>query len=122
MFEYNTKRLYITVVVEFSPEGDLFPVEIRLDDGTSIPVERRLVTPLYNLAKSGSDAWRFLCLIEGMPMKLFYDASSYRLSLIHIFIADEVIPETHSGGNERLATFALIIGFVIMMVMDIALG
>jgi ZIP family zinc transporter len=37
-------------------------------------------------------------------------------------IADEVIPETHSGGNERLATFALIIGFVIMMVMDIALG
>jgi hypothetical protein len=78
MFEYNTKRLYITVVVEFSPEGDLFPVEIRLDDGTSIPVERRLVTPLYNLAKSGSDAWRFLCLIEGMPMKLFYDASSYR--------------------------------------------
>ncbi len=37
-------------------------------------------------------------------------------------IADEVIPETHSGGNERTATYALIVGFVIMMVMDIALG
>jgi ZIP family zinc transporter len=37
-------------------------------------------------------------------------------------IADEVIPETHSGGNERTATYSLIIGFVVMMVMDIALG
>ncbi len=37
-------------------------------------------------------------------------------------IADEVIPETHSGGNERMATYSLIVGFIIMMVMDIALG
>lgn len=37
-------------------------------------------------------------------------------------IADEIIPETHSRGNERLATFGLIIGFLIMMSLDILLG
>lgn len=37
-------------------------------------------------------------------------------------IADEIIPETHSRGNERLATFGLIIGFIIMMAMDNIFG
>jgi len=37
-------------------------------------------------------------------------------------ISDEVIPETHRGGTERLATFGVMVGFVIMMSMDILLG
>ncbi len=37
-------------------------------------------------------------------------------------ISDEIIPETHSGGRERLATFGVMVGFVIMMAMDHLLG
>jgi len=37
-------------------------------------------------------------------------------------ISDEIIPETHRGGNARLATFGIMIGFVIMMAMDNLLG
>ncbi|MDO5018005.1 MAG: ZIP family metal transporter [Lagierella massiliensis] len=37
-------------------------------------------------------------------------------------ISDEIIPETHSGGYEREATYGVIIGFIIMMIMDILLG
>jgi len=37
-------------------------------------------------------------------------------------ISKEVIPETHRRGNERLATLGLILGFVIMMVLDVLLG
>ncbi len=37
-------------------------------------------------------------------------------------ISDEIIPETHGRGNERVATFGVIIGFVIMMAMDNLLG
>jgi len=37
-------------------------------------------------------------------------------------ISDEIIPETHRGGFERIATFGLMIGFVVMMAMDILLG
>ncbi|HNZ62790.1 MAG TPA: hypothetical protein PKH23_00440 [Bacillota bacterium] len=78
MFEYDTKRLYITVIAKISPEGNLFPLEIRLDDGVAIPVDGCLAAPLLNPAKDGRTAWRFLCRIEGMPMTLFYDASSCR--------------------------------------------
>ena len=37
-------------------------------------------------------------------------------------ISDEMIPETHSHGNERYATYALLIGFVTMMAFDFLLG
>ena len=37
-------------------------------------------------------------------------------------ISDEIIPETHANDNQRVATWGLMIGFVIMMVMDILLG
>ena len=37
-------------------------------------------------------------------------------------ISDEIIPETHAKGRSRLATFGIIIGFVIMMSLDNLLG
>ena len=37
-------------------------------------------------------------------------------------ISDEIIPETHSKGRSRLATFGIMIGFVVMMAMDNLLG
>ncbi len=37
-------------------------------------------------------------------------------------ISDEIIPETHSKGKSRLATFGVMIGFVIMMALDNILG
>ncbi len=37
-------------------------------------------------------------------------------------ISDEIIPETHSKGKSRLATFGVMIGFVIMMALDNLLG
>jgi ZIP family zinc transporter len=37
-------------------------------------------------------------------------------------IADELVPESHSGGNERDATLALLAGFALMMTLDNALG
>ena len=37
-------------------------------------------------------------------------------------ISDEMIPETHSHGNERAATYALIVGFVVMLILDFLLG
>lgn len=37
-------------------------------------------------------------------------------------ISDEIIPETHRGGHEREATYGVMIGFVVMMILDITLG
>ena len=37
-------------------------------------------------------------------------------------ISDEMIPETHAHGNERVATYSLLIGFCLMLVFDFLLG
>ena len=37
-------------------------------------------------------------------------------------VSDEMIPETHSHGYERLATYSLIFGFITMLIMDFYIG
>ena len=37
-------------------------------------------------------------------------------------ISDEMIPETHAHGNERSATYALLVGFCLMFATDVLLG
>lgn len=37
-------------------------------------------------------------------------------------VSDEMIPETHSHGGERGATYALLVGFCIMLISDVLLG
>ena len=37
-------------------------------------------------------------------------------------VVDELVPEQQSRGNERIATFGLLIGFTLMLVLDNALG
>ena len=37
-------------------------------------------------------------------------------------ISDEMIPETHAHGNERGATYALLVGFCVMLISDVLLG
>ncbi len=37
-------------------------------------------------------------------------------------ISDEMIPETHAHGSERGATYALLIGFCVMLITDVMLG
>ena len=37
-------------------------------------------------------------------------------------ISEEIIPETHSKGRSRYATYSLMVGFIVMMIVDNALG
>jgi len=37
-------------------------------------------------------------------------------------VSDEMIPETHAHGNERGATYSLLVGFCLMLVTDVLLG
>ncbi len=37
-------------------------------------------------------------------------------------VAEDLIPEAQSGGNTHLATFGVMLGFTVMMVLDVALG
>jgi ZIP family zinc transporter len=37
-------------------------------------------------------------------------------------ISDEIIPESHKTGHECLATFGVMIGFAVMMLLDVLFG
>jgi ZIP family zinc transporter len=37
-------------------------------------------------------------------------------------VVEELIPESHRHGNVDLATVSFLIGFAVMMVLDVALG
>ena len=37
-------------------------------------------------------------------------------------ISDEMIPETHAHGYERMATYSLLVGFVVMLLTDVVLA
>ncbi len=49
-------------------------------------------------------------------------ALSFAAGAMIFVVAEEVIPESQRGGNGDLATLCLLAGFVIMMVLDTALG
>ena len=37
-------------------------------------------------------------------------------------ISDEIVPETHRAGHERMATLGTIAGIILMLYLDIAIG
>jgi len=37
-------------------------------------------------------------------------------------ISDEIVPETHTGGHERIATLGTMLGVVVMLYLDVSLG
>jgi len=49
-------------------------------------------------------------------------ALSFAAGAMIFIVVEEVIPESQSGGNTDIATMGLIAGFIVMMILDVALG
>jgi ZIP family zinc transporter len=49
-------------------------------------------------------------------------ALAFAAGAMIFIVVEEVIPESQSGGNTDLATMGLILGFIVMMILDVALG
>jgi len=41
---------------------------------------------------------------------------------VMIFVVEELVPESHHNGNAHFATSGAMIGFVVMMILDVAFG
>ena len=71
------------------------------------------------------------CTIVGSAIVFFYKNISRKLldimmgftagAMIFV-VTEELIPESQTNGNTDVATLGLMVGFVVMMVMDVALG
>jgi len=49
-------------------------------------------------------------------------ALAFAAGAMIFIVVEEVIPESQSGGHTDLATMGLILGFIVMMILDVALG
>ena len=56
-------------------------------------------------------------VVSLLPYALAFAAGA----MIYV-VVEEIIPETQQSGNDDLAAVAVLIGFALMMVLDVALG
>lgn len=49
-------------------------------------------------------------------------ALSFAAGAMVFVVVEELIPESHHAGNVDLATLALMLGFTLMMILDVAFG
>ncbi len=102
----------------------------------NVPEGMVIIGPM--LAAGISPGKTFLCaaatgLVEVVGTLLGYFAVSVSTAILPFALAfaggtmlyvisDEMIPETHSHGSERGATYALLVGFCVMLITDTILG
>ena len=102
----------------------------------NIPEGMVIIGPM--LAAGISPKRTFLCalatgVVEGLGTLVGYFAVSVSAAVLPFALAfaggtmlyvisDEMIPETHAHGSQRGATYALLIGFCIMLATDVLLG
>lgn len=102
----------------------------------NIPEGMVIVSPLII---AGVSKWRvfliasFTGIIEILGTLIGFGAVSVATAILPFALAfaggtmiyvvsDEMIPETHSHGYERMATYSLIFGFITMLIMDFYIG
>ena len=102
----------------------------------NIPEGMVIISPMLSAGVSVKKT--FLCamitgLVEVVGTMIGYFAVSVASTILPFALAfaggtmlyvisDEMIPETHAHGSERGATYALLVGFCVMLVTDILLG
>lgn len=102
----------------------------------NMPEGLAVALPLIRDGRSVLFAW-FIALLTGLvepvggligvslvtiAMVVLPAALAFAAGAMLFVISDEIIPETHREGNERIATFGVIVGFIIMMALDNLLG
>lgn len=102
----------------------------------NIPEGMVIISPM--LAAGVSPKKTFICaaltgLVEVVGTLIGYFAVSVASAILPVALAfaggtmlyvisDEMIPETHAHGEQRGATYALLVGFCVMLVLDVLLG
>jgi len=114
----NGRSLAAGILLQNVPEGlavatSLLVIGYRRWSAFGVAFLTGLVEPIGGLFGSS-----MVSLAEPiMPWTLGFAAGA-----MVFIISDEVIPETHRRDNKTLATFALMFGVVVMLVLDVLLG
>ena len=110
--------LAIGIGLQNAPEGSAISLPLRGDGMSRFKAwwygqMSALVEPVAAVIGAAS----VMMMRPVLPYALSFAAGA----MIYV-VVEEVIPESHSGGNADAATLACMVGFVIMMTLDVALG
>ena len=66
-------KVYVAVIVRFSPEGRLKPLSLEWEDGRVFIIDRITDISRAPAVKAGGTGWRYTIYIEGRQTYLFFD-------------------------------------------------
>lgn len=101
-----------------SPEAFIGAVGLAIGIGLqNIPEGAALSIPIRTDGKSRLNAFYLGSMTAILPYALSFAAGA----MIFV-VVEELIPDSQTNGNTDVATLGLMVGFVIMMILDVALG
>ena len=115
---FGALGLAIGIGIQNIPEGAALSMPIRAAGATRFKAfnygqASAIVEPIF--ATIGAIAIIFITPV--LPYALAFAAGA----MIFV-VVEELIPDSQSGNNTDLATLSLMLGFVIMMILDVSLG
>ena len=69
-----SKKVVVKVLAEFSPDGQLVPMQITWPDGRVFSIDRVLDIRQAADIKCGGNGIRYLCRIQGREVPLYFGA------------------------------------------------
>ena len=110
--------LAIGIGLQNLPEGTALSIPIRADGKSRLRAfylgsMSAIVEPIGAVLGAG---------LVMLMMPILPYALSFAAGAMIFVVVEELIPESQTNGNTDIATLGLMLGFVIMMVMDVALG
>uniref|UniRef100_A0AAV1TN14 Zinc transporter ZIP11 n=1 Tax=Peronospora matthiolae TaxID=2874970 RepID=A0AAV1TN14_9STRA len=114
----NARNLAIGIGLQNFPEGLAVSMPLRREGASAFRAfmwgqASGLVEPIGGLIGAGA-------VLYVQPILPY--ALSFAAGAMIFVVVDDLVPETTQSGNQKLATLGTIVGFVVMMVMDVALG
>lgn len=110
--------LAIGIAIQNFPEGLAVAMPVRREG------KSRLVSFMYG--QSSAIVEPIFAVIGAALVIIFQPILPYALAFaagaMIFVVVEQAIPESQSGGNTDLATMGAIVGFTIMMILDVALG
>ena len=110
--------LSIGIAIQNFPEGAIISMPLK---ETGISKKRSFIYGVLSGVVEPIAALFAILLTSFVSQILPYTLSFAAGAMIYV-VAEELIPEANEGDHSNLGTIGLAIGFVIMMVLDIALG
>jgi ZIP family zinc transporter len=114
----NGRTLALGILVQNLPEGLAVATSLLVIGYTRL--KAFLVAFLTGLVEPVGGLFGSALVSLAVPMMPW--TLGFAAGAMVFVISDEVIPETHRGEHKHLATFSLMVGVVVMLLLDAALG